>query len=191
MWNQIYIHTNTPYLIRLCVVSHGSRHDDSGVQTVLDALNKCVLLVLWGLSEAFTDVLQASHGLIVQLHPRFSGDYFNLSCNQESQSATGPWDSVEQVWVFFLCDRKMYLLLGLGLEQTTNRSTAHLVMMDVVSVLWVSNVRIFVVHVAFTTDPLANLIESITLRRPLFTLYLVWHLHVTVKNYSATLGPGL
>ncbi len=75
--------SQTPHLIRLSVVSHGSRHDDSGVQSVLDALHKCVLLVLRCLSEAFTDVLQSSDRLIVQLHPGLSWDYFNLSCHQE------------------------------------------------------------------------------------------------------------
>lgn len=34
------------YLIRFGVVSHGSRHDHCRVQSVLDALNKCVLFVL-------------------------------------------------------------------------------------------------------------------------------------------------
>lgn len=79
------------------MVSHGSRHDDSCVDGVLDALDKCVLLVLRCFSEAFADLLQPSNRLVVQLHPLLSGDYFNLSCNQESQSTTGPRDGVEQV----------------------------------------------------------------------------------------------
>ena len=94
------------YLIRLSVVSHGSCHDDSGVQSVLDALHKCVLLVLRCFSEAFTDVLQPSDGLIAQFHPGLSGDYLNLSCNQEAQSSTRPRDGMEQVRVLLLRDRK-------------------------------------------------------------------------------------
>lgn len=45
-----YVKTSTRpqriYLIRLGVVSHGSCHDHRRVQSVLDALNKCVLFVL-------------------------------------------------------------------------------------------------------------------------------------------------
>lgn len=102
------LHTpsHTFYLIGLCVVCHGSSHDDSRVQTVLDSLDKRVLLVLWCFSEAFTDVFQSSDRLIAQLHPRLSGDYFNLSCNQEPQSTTGPRDGMEQIRVLFLCDKK-------------------------------------------------------------------------------------
>lgn len=84
------------------MVSHGSSHDDSLVQAVLDALNKCVLFVLGSFSKAFTDVLQPAHRLVVEFYPLLCRDYFNLSCNQESQSSTGPWDSMEKVRVFFL-----------------------------------------------------------------------------------------
>lgn len=34
------------YLVGLCVVRHGSCHDDSRIQAKLDTFNKCVLLVL-------------------------------------------------------------------------------------------------------------------------------------------------
>lgn len=84
-----------PYLVRLCVVSHGSCHDNSTIQTILESLNKCVLLVRRSFGEALTDVLKPFDWLIVQLHPRLSWDYFNLSGNQEAQSATGPRDGVE------------------------------------------------------------------------------------------------
>lgn len=79
------------------MVSHRSRHDDSRVPGVLEALYERVLLVLRCFSEASADVLQPSDRLIAQLHPRFSRDYFDLSCNQEAQSSTGPRDGVEQV----------------------------------------------------------------------------------------------
>lgn len=94
-----------PHLIRLGVVSHGSRHDHRRVQGVLDALHKRVLLVLRHLGEAFTDVLQSPDRLVAQLHPGLSGDYLNLSGNQEAQSAAGPRDGVEQVRVLLLRTR--------------------------------------------------------------------------------------
>lgn len=90
------------YLIRLCVVRHGSRHDDSAVQAVLDALHKGVLFVLRCLSEAFADVLQSSHGLVAQLHPRLRRHDFNLGGHQEAQSPAGPGHGVEQVRVLLL-----------------------------------------------------------------------------------------
>lgn len=132
------------------MVCHGSSHDDSAIQRVLEALYKRVLLVLRCFSEAFTDVLQASDRLIAQLYPGFSGDYFNLSCNQEPQSPTGPGDGVEQVRVFLLCDRTMSLL--------TRTNCSHVygtfVVMDVVSALWDSNVRPSMMAL---TKPLADL----------------------------------
>lgn len=79
------------------MVRHGSRHDDRGVHSVLESLDKRVVLVLRCLGEAFADVLQSSDRLIAQLHPRLGGHYFNLSCNKEPQSPTRPRDSVEQV----------------------------------------------------------------------------------------------
>lgn len=131
-----HAHTHKLYLIRLSVVSHGSRHDDSGVQTVLDAFNKCVLLVLRCFSEAFTDVLQSSDRLVAQLHPRLSGNDLNLGCNQEAQSSTGPRDGVEQVRVLLLRDGKNNTLYP-------NRNKQHIDVGpsysdDVVSASWFS-----------------------------------------------------
>lgn len=139
--NESSTHSWKPYLFGLSVVCHGSRHDHSRVQSVLDAFYKCVLFVLWCLSEAFTDVLQSSDRLIAQLHPGFSRDYLNLSCHQKPQSSTGPWDSMEQVRVLLLYDRKMYTVA----------------MMKVVSAFQVSNVRLFSLHAGFSTKLLANL----------------------------------
>ena len=133
-----HAHTRTPYLIRLCVVSHGSRHDDSGVQTVLDAFNKCVLLVLRCFSEASTDVLQSSDRLVAQLHPRLSGNDLNLGCNQEAQSSTGPRDGMEQVRVLLLHDRKNYTFYPNKSRQHID--VGHSYGNDVVSASWFSKV---------------------------------------------------
>lgn len=79
------------------MVSHGARHDYSGVQRVLDALDKCVLLVTRRFAETSADVLQPFDGLIVQLHPRLGRYDLNLSCDQEAQGSTGPGHSMEEV----------------------------------------------------------------------------------------------
>lgn len=115
-----------PHLVRLRVVGHGSRHDDSRVQAVLDALDERVPLVSRRLSEASADVLQASDGLVAQLHPGPSWDYFNLRCDQESQSATGPGHSVEQVRVLLLFGEKQKPTLSWE-RMRTPFTTSHVV----------------------------------------------------------------
>lgn len=128
------------------MVSQCSRHDDGGVPTVLEALYKRVLLVLRCFSEPFTDVLQPSDRLIAQLHPGFSGDYFNLRCDQEPQSSTGPRDGVEQVRVLLLGDRQMNCLF----EQKRNvHGYGTFAVMNVVLAFWAFIVRLLASHVGF------------------------------------------
>lgn len=108
--------TREGYLVRLSVVRHGARHDYSRVQSVLDALNKRVLLVARGFGETLADVLQASDRLVLQLHPRLGGYDLDLCCDQEAQGSTGPGDSMEEVRV---------LLLGVGQRKVAGSCFMH------------------------------------------------------------------
>lgn len=98
------------------MVRHGARHDYSRVQSVLDALNKRVLLVARGFGETLADVLQASDRLVLQLHPRLGGYDLDLCCDQEAQGSTGPGDSMEEVRV---------LLLGVGQRKVAGSCFTH------------------------------------------------------------------